>query len=79
MKNPEILSVPIQELPVSRLFKQGSERLGFGTLQEILDETTGKLMEKENFNYAWFGELIDILTAAGLLHLLQPTQGNSRV
>ena len=79
MKNPEILTVPIRELPVSQLFKKGSEEMGFGALQEILDVKPGKLMEKENFNYVWFGELIDILTAAGLLHLLQPTQGNSRI
>ncbi|MET3606919.1 hypothetical protein ABIC74_000761 [Mucilaginibacter rubeus] len=79
MENQEILLRPIHKLRVSKEFKKGSQAMGFGTLQEILKEAPGSIMGNESFNYVWFGELIDILTAHGLLHLLQPTQGNSRV
>jgi len=79
MRDPEILSTPIHDLPASIFFKEGSAIMGFETLQEILNTAPEDLLAKEDFNYVWFGELVDFLTGLGILHLLQPTQGNSRV
>jgi hypothetical protein len=79
MQDPEILSKPLNDLSVSRMFKKGSAMMGFRSLRDIVNTTPADLIAKEAFNYIWFGELIDILTEYGQLHLLQPTQGNSRV
>ncbi|WPU95756.1 hypothetical protein SNE25_09520 [Mucilaginibacter sabulilitoris] len=79
MQNPEVLSTPINDLPASTFFKEGSTTMGFETLKEILNTAPKDLLANENFNYVWFGELVDFLTERGILHLLQPTQGNSRV
>ncbi|WP_432328127.1 hypothetical protein ACRQ5D_34225 [Mucilaginibacter sp. P25] len=76
---PEILLTPIIDLPASIFFKEGSKIMGFTTLQDIIDEEPGELLANKNFNYVWLGELVDFLTEQGILDLLQPTQGNSRV
>ncbi len=79
MRDPEILTTPINDLPASIFFKEGSAIMGFKTLREILDTAPRELLASEDFNYVWFGELVDFLTERGILHLLQPTQGNSTV
>lgn len=79
MQDPAILTKPINELPASPIFKEFSVVMGFQTLKDIVGKSPADLMGNKDFNYVWFGELIEILTGYGLLHLLQPTQGNSRV
>jgi len=79
MQDRGVLLIPINELPASAFFKAGGAEMGFKTLQDILHTAPGDLRAKEGFNYVWLGELIDFLTERGILHLLQPTQGNSRV
>jgi hypothetical protein len=79
MQDFKILSKRIKDLPVSLFFKASSEAMGFDTLQEIVSTTPAALMGNANFNNVWLGELTDILNGSGLLHLIQPTQGNSKV
>lgn len=79
MQDIEILSKPFKELPVSRILKDGSAIMGFNTIQDILDTKPEDLVANEEFNYVWFGELIEFLTEIKMLHLLQPPHGNSRV
>ena len=78
MWDPKILSTLISDLPASIFFKEGSATMGFETLHDILKIGPKELLGKENFNHVWLGELVDFLTERGMLHLLQPTQGNSK-
>jgi hypothetical protein len=73
MQESEILSTPINDLPASIFFKDGSATMGFNTLQDILNTAPVDLLVNEDFNYVWFGELVDFMTERGILHLLQPT------
>lgn len=74
-----ILRKRIKELGVSTLFAATCESMGYPTLEAILSEKPEQIREKRGFSYTWLGELIDVLDKNGLLHLLQPMQGNSGV
>jgi DNA-directed RNA polymerase alpha subunit len=79
MLESEILSKSINDLPVSQHFKNNSLAMGFNTLEQIIYKTPADLMANKSFNHVWLGELSDVLSHYGLSHLIQPTQGNSRV
>ena len=61
MQEPGILTRPLNELPVSKIFKEFSAIMGYQTLQDIVSKKPADLMGNEGFNYVWFGELIVIV------------------
>jgi hypothetical protein len=73
----QILKQPIDKLRLSNSFKESSKKMGYTTLEMILNTKSADIFLKEDFNHIWFAELTDFLTENRLLHLLQPPQGNS--
>lgn len=74
-----ILKKQIKHLSVSPAFAATCERMGYSTLEVLLNDPPEHIRSKQGFSYTWLGELIDILEKNGMLHLLQPMQGNSEV
>jgi hypothetical protein len=69
-KTPGLLSQPINELPVTEVFKLRSKLMGFHTLAEVLLESRSDLRTKEDFNEHWYFELHHFLNRNGLVYLL---------
>jgi hypothetical protein len=67
---PGLLQQPINELPVTEVFKLRSKLMGFYTLNEVLLNTQAELRNKEDFNEHWYYELHHLLNRNGLVHLL---------
>ena len=67
----------IPDLELSNDFKEKCRKMGFQNLKQIVETDPVILMEKEGFDYNWFGELVSLLSDRKILHKLQPTPGNN--
>jgi hypothetical protein len=76
---PELLSIPIRNLDMSKAFKRRCVLMGFLTIKEITATPPAELFNNKHFDCNWFGDLITLLSQNDLLHLLQPIQGNSGI
>jgi hypothetical protein len=65
-----ILSQPINSLPVTEVFKLRSKLMGFRSLEEVLSKSAAELRNKEDFSEHWYYELLHVLNRNGLIHLL---------
>jgi hypothetical protein len=77
MEAAQILRKQLGELGFSKDFMTASTAMQFSTLEDILAETSTALLAREGFNYRWFAELVEFLSARQLLHLLQPLPGSN--
>jgi len=77
MEAAQILRRPFGELGFSKDFMTASATMQFNTLEDILTEPSTELLAREGFNYRWFAELVEFLSARQLLHLLQPLPGSN--
>ena len=71
MRTLDNLLAQIPHLPFSESFKAKSRKMGFDTLQEIVDLTQKELRSTDGFDYIWFDELLDYLHKNDALHLLE--------
>jgi hypothetical protein len=71
VEKTEILCSPICQLEANLEFKQHAQEMGFETLGHITSVGWGELQRHEKFNYSWFNELVRILEAHHILHLLE--------
>jgi hypothetical protein len=69
-ETPGLLRQPINELPVTEVFKLRSKLMGFHTLDEVLSQSQADLRTKEDFNEHWYYELHHLLNRNGLVYLL---------
>ncbi|SDH15581.1 hypothetical protein [Mucilaginibacter gossypii] len=74
-----LLNQPFAALSFSEEFRQKSKKMGFSTIGDIISIGPQVLVRMEHFDYIWLGELTAFLTKHGVLNLLQPSQGNSRI
>ena len=75
-KEQEILTSEIKKLPVSENFYLRSKLLGHENLAAIDSTPVSVLVEKDEFNYKWMGELRRFLMTNNMLHTLQQLPGN---
>ena len=68
--NKDILYADIQGLEVDLVFKNGSAKMGFYSLNEILALTIVEMMGKEGFSFRWLNALIYILDENDLIDRL---------
>jgi|GEM_PF-4144383 len=61
LKSNPVLKTPIADLPVSTAFRDACQTMGLSTLEEIISIPVSELLRKEDFNYKWFSELLEIL------------------
>ncbi|BAU55596.1 hypothetical protein [Mucilaginibacter gotjawali] len=66
-----LLYLDISNLPVSTGFIENCHNMGFNTLKDITDKGWIALMQKKDFTYRWFGELMALLESNQLVYLLQ--------
>lgn len=78
MEIHESLHIPIKKLTFSESFIERSERMGFITVQQILDAKPEILFSRNGFSYTWMEELCEWLMKRNLLDLLQPAGGKNR-
>jgi len=64
------LSTPIEDLPVTEVFKLRSKLMGFSTIAQILDTDMRTIPQKEDYSERWYFELVSLLDRNGLLHLI---------
>jgi hypothetical protein len=74
-----LLNQPIQELGLSEEFSKKSSKMGYQTMQDVIDARPEELFGKDDFSYTWLGELTKFLIKHQLLHLLQPAGGRKYV
>lgn len=72
----DILTTPINELPLSENFYLRSKLMGYTRLQEIIGTPPQALAQKEDFSIDWLGELAAFMNSRQLLGKLQPTPGS---
>jgi hypothetical protein len=73
----QILTGKIKELPVTEIFYLRSKLMGYSCIQEIVETPVNVLLSKEDFNYNYLGELVNLLKSHNILHKLQPLPGSS--
>lgn len=78
MEINQSLHTPIKKLSFSESFIERAERMGFATIQQILDTKPEDLFSRGGFSYTWLEELSDWLMKRNLLSLLQPAGGRNR-
>lgn len=74
-----LINQPITELGLSEDFTEKSGKMGYHTIQEIIDTRPEDLFHKNDFSYTWLGELSKFLIKHEILHLLQPAGGKKYV
>lgn len=74
-----LINLPIAELGFSDDFFERSQKMGYQTIQEIIDAKPENLFNKDDFSYTWLGELSRFLIKHQILHLLQPAGGRKYV
>lgn len=79
MEAMRLINQPIRELGLSEDFSEKSGKMGYQTIQEIIDARPEDLFNKDDFSYTWLGELSKFLIKHQILHLLQPTGGRKYV
>ena len=77
MDTNQLINIPIRNLGLSEEFANNSNKMGYKTIQEIIDTRPEKLLANENFSYTWLGELSEFMMKHDILHLLQPATGKS--
>jgi len=72
LQNPlyPILSVPLNELPVTETFLLRSKLMGFANLGEIVSADLRVVSGSEDYSEHWYFELISLLERNGLIHLI---------
>jgi len=71
-----LLTKPFAEFDVSHAFRKQCGEMGFYNLKQIIDTSLPAILIHDKFSYSWLGELTALLSAHGLLALLQPIPGN---
>lgn len=66
-----LLNKDISTLPASIAFKEQCNVMGFNTLKDITDKGWIALMQKRDFTYRWFGELMTLLESNQVIYMLQ--------
>ena len=74
-----LLNQPIRELGLSDEFSKKSGKMGYRTIQDVIDARPEDLFSKDDFSYTWLGELTKFLIKHQILHLLQPAGGRKFV
>jgi hypothetical protein len=75
MEIKAIINKPITDLGLSEEFDSGCQKMGFGTLKQILIKTPTELISTDGFNYNRLGQLVTYLSVNKMLHFLQPLPG----
>ena len=72
-----ILTSEIKDLPVSECFYLRCKLMGFTNIEQIVSTPPAVIVQMEEFNYSWLGELVRLLTSYNMLHRLQRLPGSS--
>lgn len=72
MVREKLLNSAIADLPVSEEFYRDANAMGFQTLADISRVPISILVEKEDFSYRWYGELLTLLRQNNCLNILRP-------
>jgi hypothetical protein len=65
-----ILSVPVEQLPLTEDCVANLKGLHLNTLQEIIDRGWQNLRETKGFDYICFNEVIRLMAANDIVHLM---------
>lgn len=70
-KHATLLDAPIKEvLGLDPDFKAQAQRLGFGTLRDIINCNKKQLFEQEGFTMSWWNRLLTYFERHGMLNRL---------
>jgi hypothetical protein len=75
MEIETIINKPVSELGLGEEFNKDCQKMGFGTLKQILLRSPAELIAPDGFNYNGLGMMVRYLSANKLLHFLQPLPG----
>ncbi|MGF7079744.1 hypothetical protein [Mucilaginibacter sp. UYCu711] len=65
------LKCPFSQLGMGNAFIEQSERLGIGTLEDVMSLNLNQLKRQKEFTYLWYHDLLNLLKKHDLLLLFQ--------
>jgi len=73
MTGENVIQKPLQELEMSKSFKEMAFRHGFKTIQDILNWPVNVLLQHDGFTYHHYQELRELLIQNNKIDLLRLT------